>query len=98
VTPERVVELDMGVPRDEVLAGLGRLLRRLGLDGTPAREGETARFPGPGGITIEVGPMPEERIRYPIVFPRTLVVMRGEESVLEEFRRQVLLAFLRPTG
>ena len=88
----------MGVPRDEILSGLARLLQRLGLDGVAARDGETVRFEGPAGLTIEVGPMPEERITYPVLFPRTRVVIRGEEAVLAGFYPEFLRAFLRPTG
>ncbi|MGH7822866.1 MAG: hypothetical protein ACREQ9_24170 [Candidatus Binatia bacterium] len=91
-------ELDMGIPRDELLSGMRRLLERLGAAEEPVREGEVTRFRGPGGVAVEIGPMPEERIRYPILFPRTLVVLRGEEQALETLHRQLLVAFLRPTG
>ena len=88
----------MGVPRDEILSGMERLLRRLGLDGAAVRDGETSRFDGPGGLTIEVGPMPEERITYPVLFPRTRVVIRGGEEAFAGFYREFLHTFLRPTG
>ena len=88
----------MGVPRDEILSGMERLLRRLGLPGENTSEGDLARFRGPEGIEIEVGPMPEGKAPYPILFPRTLVVLRGEDSAVASFHREVLLSFLRPTG
>ena len=91
-------ELDLGVPRAEILSGVERLLRRLGVDGTPTPDGEVTRFHGPGDVTIEVGPMPEERIRYPILFPRTLMVLRGAPEALEKIHLAILHAFLRPTG
>ena len=91
-------ELDLGIPRAEILSGLERMLRRLGADGTPSRDGEVTRFAGPAGVTVEVGPMPEERIRYPIIFPRTLMVLRGEPDAIEKLHLEVLHAFLRPTG
>jgi hypothetical protein len=94
----QVKELDMGIPRDELIAGMTRLLEKLGANGDVEEDGSVMRFHGPDGITVEVGPMPEDRVRYPILFPRTLVVLRGEGRALDAFYHQFLRAFLRPTG
>jgi hypothetical protein len=91
-------ELDMGFTVEEIAAGLERLLQRLGGDGTPQRIGNTLRFQAPDGPTVEVSPMPEERIRYPILFPRTLVVLRGEAAAVASLYEQILYAFWRVGG
>lgn len=88
----------MGFTVEEVVEGIGRLLARLGAPAEGVRDGEAVRFPAPRGIAIEVRPMPEERIRYPILFPRTLLVLRGEDGPIEELYHQVLLTFLRVGG
>jgi hypothetical protein len=93
-----VKELDMGFTAEEVAEGMGRLLGRLGVDGIPTMAGGAARFRGPDGVEIEVRPMPEERIHYPILFPRTLVRLEGGDAAVRSLEQKILLAFLRVGG
>jgi len=95
---DAVTELDMGFTVEEVTAGVARLLTRLGADaaGIPSRNGVC--FRGPRDVTIDIGPMPEERIKYPVLFPRTLLTLRGDPVAVESLRRQILFAFLRVGG
>lgn len=88
----------MGFTVDEVAAGIERLLKRLGAESHPVREGEGVRFFAPGGVTIEVGPMPEERIHHPVFFPRTLLILRGEEDPVAALYERILHAFWRVGG
>src|SRR5262249_22584650 len=100
VSPSRdaVTELDMGFTVEEVTDGVGRLLTRLGGDVTTIPSQNGARLLAPNDVTIEVEPMPEGRIKYPVLFPRTLVTLRGDPAAVESLRRQILLAFLRVGG
>jgi hypothetical protein len=93
-----VRELDMGFTVEEVVEGIARLLARLGMAAASVFEGHVVRFRPEADLTIEVARMPEERIRHPILFPRTLLVLRGPEPAIEALERQVLLAFLRVGG
>ena len=95
-----MAELDMGFAVEEVTEGVGRLLSRLGADVTkiPSPSSNGARFRALHDVTIDVQPMPEERINYPVLFPRTLLTLRGDPVAVEALRRQILLAFLRVGG
>ena len=95
---DAVTELDMGFTVQEVTDGVARLLNRLGADAATITSPNGARFRGPHDVTIDVGPMPEERIKYPVLFPRTLLALRGDPVAVESLRRQILLAFLRVGG
>lgn len=92
-------ELDMGFAVAEVVDGLERLLKRLGGNEVrPVREQETTRFDAPGGVTVEVLPMPEERLGNAVWFPRTLVVLRGDEDRISTLYREIVVAFWRVGG
>ncbi len=93
-----VTELDMGFTVEEVTDGVGRLLVRLGADAAKIPSSSGARFRAPHDVTIDVQPMPEERVDYPTLFPRTLLTLRGDPVAVESLRRQILLAFLRVGG
>jgi hypothetical protein len=94
----RVLELDMGFGLEEVVQGIERLLRGVA-GGEPVAEGNGFRFAAADGVTIEVEPMPPERINYPtIFFARTLVVIRGTDEAVEAMNKKILLAFLRVGG
>jgi hypothetical protein len=95
---DAVTELDMGFTVEEVTDGVARLLTRLGADAAdiPSRNGVC--FRGPRDVTVDIGPMPEERIKYPVLFPRTLLTLRGDPVAVESLRREILLAFLRVGG
>jgi hypothetical protein len=88
----------MGFTVEEVADGIGRLLARLGADAAKIPSPDGSRFRAPQDVTIDVEPMPEERIKYPILFPRTLLTLRGDPTAVETLRRQILLAFLRVGG
>jgi hypothetical protein len=92
-----MTELDMGFTVEEVTAGVGRLLTRLDAGAAKIPSPKGARFHAPH-VTIDVEPMPEERIKYPVLFPRTLLTLRGDPIAVESLRRQILLAFLRVGG
>jgi len=88
----------MGFTVEEVTRGIERLLARLHADTTRVPSGDGARFRGPSDVTIEIAPMPEERIHYPILFPRTLLRLCGDGAAVESLRQAILLAFLRVGG
>jgi hypothetical protein len=88
----------MGFTAEEIADGVGRMLERLNADGVKAPSRNGARFRALDGVTIDVEPMPEERIRYPALLPRTLVTLRGDPIAVERLRREILLAFLRVGG
>ena len=88
----------MGFTVEEVMDGIGRLLTRLGADPAKIPSPNGARFRAPNDVTIDVEPMPEERIKYPVLFPRTLLTLRGDPTAVESLRRQILLVFLRVGG
>ena len=88
----------MGFTVEEVTAGIGRLLTRLGADPAKIPSPNGVRFRAPDDVTIDVEPMPEERIQYPVLFPRTRLTLRGDPTAVESLRRQILLAFLRVGG
>jgi hypothetical protein len=93
-----VLELDMGFAVEEVAQGIGRLLQGVGC-GPAVAEGNRVRFAAPEGVTIEIEPMPPDRIHYPtIFFARTLLVIRGGDEAVEAMQRKILLAFLRVGG
>jgi hypothetical protein len=95
---DAVTELDMGFTVEEVTDGVGRLLTRLGADAKKIPWSNGTRFRAPHDVTIDIQQMPEERINYPVLFPRTLLTLRGDPVAVESLRRQILLAFLRVGG
>jgi hypothetical protein len=97
-SPSAIAELDMGFAVEEVTGGIARLLARLGADAAKIPSANGSRFRAPDDVTIDVEPMPEERIKYPILLPRTLLTLRGDPTAVETLRRQILLAFLRVGG
>jgi hypothetical protein len=88
----------MGFTVEEVTDGIGRLFTRLGTDAAKIPSPNGSRFRAPDDVTIDVEPMPEERIKYPVLLPRTLLTLRGDPTAVESLRRQILLAFLRVGG
>jgi hypothetical protein len=91
-------ELDMGFGVDEVAAGVAELLRREGLAVSAVSEDGKLVFDGPA-VRIEVGPLPPDRVqRTALFFPRSLVVLAGEETPLRSFERKLLHHFLRVGG
>lgn len=95
---ETLRELHMGFTVAEVAQGIERLLRELDF-GDPKESDESgARFRAPGGVTIDVEPMPRDRIVHPVLFPRTLVTLRGDSGAIAALERKILLAFLRVGG
>jgi hypothetical protein len=100
MSPGRIVrrQIDMGLPREEVVAGLEALAKAAGTEPQTVRDGEAIRMRGPQGLSIEVEPVPPERIVLPAVFPRTLVTLVGDDAAVESFYQRTVLAFLRPSG
>ena len=94
---DAVTELDMGFTVEEVTAGVGRLLTRLDADAAKTALPNGVRFRAPHA-TIDVESMPEERIKYPVLLPRTLLTLRGDPAAVESLRRHIVLAFLRVGG
>ncbi len=88
----------MGFAAEEVAAGIERLLVRLGADSRSVREGEWLRYFAPGDVTIELCPMPEERIRIPTFLPRTRLILRGKSDRVGALYEQILQAFWRVGG
>ena len=88
----------MGFTVEELARGVEILLRRLGVEPAIVREGELVMLSGLEGVSVEIAPMPEERIRYPVLFPRTLLRLRGAAGPVEHLNQKILLYFLRVTG
>ena len=88
----------MGFPVEELARGVEVVLRRLGDQPSVTREGEQVILAAADGLRVEIGPMPEERIRYPILFPRTLLRLSGPAGRIEAVNEKILLYFLRVTG
>ncbi len=103
---EKRVEWDLGFSREEVLAGLERLLSREGYKFQRERVGEEERFflPfAPNGPFLELclRSLPPRRLGPVASMPHTLLAMRfvGMPSGVEErFLYQLTLAFLRTGG
>jgi len=92
------VELDMGFGLEEVAEGIERLIAPSGAEGSRQSLGSGLRFHALEGVTLDLAPMPEERIRHPIQLPRTLLVLRGPRAAVEALHRRILHAFLRGGG
>jgi hypothetical protein len=92
------VELDMGFGLEEVAEGIERLIVPAGAGGSRQALGSGMRFRAREGVTVDLAPMPEERIRHPIQLPRTVLVLRGPKAAVEALHRRVLHAFLRVGG
>lgn len=88
----------MGFTVDELARGVEVLVRRLGGEDAGRREGELVRFTAPGEVAIEISPMPEERIRHPVLFPRTLLRLAGERAAVDRVNEKILHYFLRGGG
>lgn len=93
-----VRELDMGFPVAEVVSGIERAVRTLGGDPATATGDETTVIRAPRGVVAEVSRMPAERTPVPSLFPRTLLVLRGDAEPVRALYDALLLVFLRVTG
>jgi len=98
-------EFDMAFSPADVVAGVERLLDKLGYSWQRRESGEssvfTAKRADDHAVELEVGPLSVERRTYVSFFPRTLLVARSDDASEREItalRRAVIMAFLRVTG
>lgn len=98
-------EFDMAFPPADVVAGVERLLDKLGYSWQRRESGESSVFTAKRAdaptVELEVGPLPLDRQSYVSFFPRTLLVARSDEAGEREIaalRQAVIMAFLRVTG
>ncbi|MBI3303718.1 MAG: hypothetical protein HYZ72_16760 [Deltaproteobacteria bacterium] len=103
---EKTIEWNLGFARDEVIAGLEKLLTQAGYTYTRAETDAEDRFQvtlPQGTVALVVRPLPSRRSPFgpQIVFHRTLLVMTytGVSAQEEEtFLHRLTLTFLRAGG